>query len=128
MADFGPGGGVRSGSRASFGYRLLAAVIDGLLLGVVGLVLKLILGNLLGSTLQLVLGLGYYAYLEGGPSGQTVGKRAMGIRVVDIDGGGAIGPGRALIRYVGRLVSAIPCLAATVVVPAADYPVAAWPG
>ena len=151
MSDFGPGGNgggsVRSGSRATFGNRLLAALIDGLLLGVVGLVLKIILGNLLGSTLQLLLGLGYYAYLEGSPSGQTVGKRAMGIRVVDIDGGGAIGPGRALIRYVGRIVSAIPCLlgyfwmlwdsekqtwhdkfAATVVVPTADYPVAAWPG
>ena len=71
----------------------------------------------------------------------------MNIRVIDFNGGGPIGPARALIRYVGRILSAIPCLsgyfwmlwdpekqtwhdkfAASVVVPTADYPVAAWPG
>jgi uncharacterized RDD family membrane protein YckC len=146
MADFGPGN-VRSGARASFGNRLLAAIIDGVLLGVVGLVIRILLGNALGSVVQLLLGLAYYVYLEGSPSGQTLGKRAMGIRVMDVNGAGPIGPGRALIRYFGRIVSAIPCLlgyfwmlwdsekqtwhdkfAASVVVPAADYPVASWPG
>lgn len=53
------------------------------LLGIVGLA-----GSLL-----------YYAKLEGGPSGQTLGKRAVGIRVVDAATGGPIGPGRAVGRY-----------------------------
>ena len=65
--------------------------------------------SLLFAAVNLLLGLAYYAYLEGSPSGQTVGKRAMSIRVIDFAGGGPIGPGRALIRYLGRIVSAIPC-------------------
>jgi len=151
MSDFGGGigdaGSVQSGPRASFGIRLVAALIDGLLLGLVSFVLRLILGDLLGSLLNLVLGLAYYGYLEGSPSGQTIGKRAMNIRVIDFTGGGPIGPGRALLRYVGRILSAIPCalgyfwmlwdkekqtwhdkIATTVVVPTSAYPVAAWPG
>lgn len=151
MADFGrsmgEGGNPRSGPRASFGLRLVAALIDGFLLFVVGLVLSVIFRRALGTALQILAGLAYYAYLEGSPSGQTVGKHVMNIRVIDFNGGGAIGPTRALIRYLGRIVSSIPCLlgyfwmlwdpekqtwhdkfAASVVVPTADYPVAAWPG
>jgi uncharacterized RDD family membrane protein YckC len=50
----------------------------------------------------------YYATLEGG-SGQTVGKRALGIRVVDSRTGGSIGTGRGVGRYFARIVSALPC-------------------
>lgn len=151
MSDFVPsaggGGNVQTGPRASFGIRFVAALIDGVILGVIGFIIRLILGDVLGSALNLLLGLAYYAYLEGSPSGQTVGKRAMSIRVIDFAGGGPIGPGRALLRYVGRILSAIPCLlgyfwmlwdsekqtwhdkiATTVVVPTSAYPVAAWPG
>ncbi len=151
MADFGPGptggGQVQSGPRASFGVRLVAALIDGALLFVVALIVRLIFGAALGAVVNLLAGLAYTAYLEGSPSGQTVGKRAMNIRVIDFNGGGPIGPTRALIRYLGRIVSTIPCLlgyfwmlwdsekqtwhdkiAATVVVPTSAYPVAAWPG
>jgi uncharacterized RDD family membrane protein YckC len=151
MADFDPsvggGGSVQSGPRASFGLRLVAAIIDGILLGVVGTIIRLIVGDVLGSAVNLLLGLAYYTYLEGSPSGQTLGKRAMSIRVIDFAGGGPIGPGRALIRYIGRIISAIPCglgywwmlwdsekqtwhdkFATTVVVPTSAYPVAAWPG
>jgi len=148
MSEYGGGaGGTRTGPRASFGTRFLAALVDGVMLGVIGAILSALFGRALGSALQLALGLGYYAYLEGSPSGQTVGKKLLNIRVIDFNGGGPIGPGRALIRYVGRIISAIPCLlgyfwmlwdsekqtwhdkiATTVVVPTSDYPVTAWPG
>ena len=151
MADFDPGvggaGSVQSGPRASFWLRLAAALIDGVLLGVIGTIIRVIVGDVLGSAVNLLLGLAYYTYLEGSPSGQTVGKRAMSIRVIDFNGMGPIGPGRALIRYLGRIVSAIPCglgywwmlwdpekqtwhdkFATTVVVPTSAYPVAEWPG
>lgn len=150
MSEFGAGGGTgaqQSGPRASFGVRLAAALIDGILLGVVGFIIRAILGPAVGTGLQLVLGLAYTIYLEGSPSGQTIGKKLMNIRVIDFNGGGPIGYGRAAIRYVGKLVSGIVCLlgylwmlwdkekqtwhdkiATTVVVPTADYPVAAWPG
>jgi uncharacterized RDD family membrane protein YckC len=148
MSDFGSGkGDVVRGPRASFGPRLVAAIIDGVVLLVVGLVMNVLLGRSLGTVLQILVGLGYYTYLEGSPSGQTVGKKAMNIRVIDFSGGGPIGFGRALVRYLGRYVSAFVCLlgyfwmlwdsekqtwhdkfAGAVVVPTSAYPVAAWPG
>ncbi|HEU0318685.1 MAG TPA: RDD family protein, partial [Solirubrobacteraceae bacterium] len=41
---------------------------------------------------------------EGGPTGQTLGKRALGIRVVSFDTGGPIGYPRAFLRYIGRII------------------------
>ena len=40
----------------------------------------------------------YFVYFEGGPTGQTLGKRALGIRVIDLNTGGSIGYARALVR------------------------------
>jgi uncharacterized RDD family membrane protein YckC len=48
---------------------------------------------------------GYFTYFEGGPRGQTVGKMALSIRVIDLKGGGSIGFGRAFIRQLVRIVS-----------------------
>jgi uncharacterized RDD family membrane protein YckC len=45
-----------------------------------------------------VVSLGYFSFLDGGRRGQTVGKMAVGIAVRDIDTGGPIGAGRALLR------------------------------
>jgi uncharacterized RDD family membrane protein YckC len=44
-----------------------------------------------------------------GRQGQTLGARALGIRVVDADTGAPIGPGRAVVRWLARLVSALAC-------------------
>jgi uncharacterized RDD family membrane protein YckC len=142
-----PGGGSGpSGPRASFGLRLVAAIIDGLILDVIAFVLYIVLKSA-GSGLSLILGLAYFTYFEGSPSGQTPGKRVMGIRVIDFRTGGALGYGKALLRWVGRIVSTIACLlgylwmlwdkerqtwhdkiAETVVVPTSAYPVENWPG
>jgi uncharacterized RDD family membrane protein YckC len=51
----------------------------------------------------------YYAKLEGGPSGATLGKRALGIKVVDKYTGGPIGTGRGVGRYFARILSALVC-------------------
>ena len=141
-----PAGDGPSGPRASFGRRLVAAIIDGILLGVVGAIFYAI-SRTLGYVVQLLLTIAYLTYLEGSPSGQTVGKKAMGIRVIDFRTGGSIGYGRAFIRWIGRYVSAIACLlgyfwmlwdkekqtwhdkfANDVVVPESAYPVESWPG
>lgn len=50
----------------------------------------------------------YEALLTGGKSGQTLGKRAMGIRVIDYATGGPIGTGRAIGRYLVSIISGIP--------------------
>lgn len=130
-----------SGPRAGFWIRFAAGLIDGIMLGVLSVVLQLI-DPALGTVLGLVVGIAYYTLLEGGAKGQTVGKMAVGIRVIDLARGGSIGPGRAFIRYVGRIVSTIPLLlgyfwmlwdkekqtwhdkfAGSVVVPTSAYPV-----
>ncbi|MEX2293948.1 MAG: RDD family protein [Acidimicrobiales bacterium] len=61
-------------------------IVAAILLGILGLVALLL----------------YYAKLEGGPSGQTIGKKAVNIRVVDANSGGPIGGGRAVGRYMFR--------------------------
>lgn len=57
----------------------------------------------------LIAGVIYYAKLEGGPSGQTLGKKALGIAVVDETTGWPIGTGRGVGRYFARLLSGL-CL------------------
>jgi uncharacterized RDD family membrane protein YckC len=135
-----------SGPRAGFWQRFAAALVDGILLAVVDAILLGLFGEP-GRAMGLVVSLSYFTYFEGSPSGQTVGKRALGIRVIDLDGGGSIGHGRAFIRWIGRFVSSVVLLlgyfwmiwdrekqtwhdkfANSVVVPVDAYPVTKWPG
>jgi uncharacterized RDD family membrane protein YckC len=95
--------GFPTSERASFGTRFIAALIDGVIVGVASAVLRILGVPFVG----LLLSLGYYTYFEGGESGQTIGKRTMNIRVADAESGGSIGPGRAAVRWLGRLVSGI---------------------
>jgi len=85
-----------------------AALIDGFILTVASAGLRWVVGDVLGQVVSGVIGLAYYVYLEGSDLGQTLGKKVVGIRVVDIAGAGPIGYGRATVRYLGRFVSAIP--------------------
>jgi uncharacterized RDD family membrane protein YckC len=136
-----------SGPRAGFFQRFAAAFVDGVLLSIVGFVIRTAIGDAGGSAIGVAIGIAYFGYLEGSASGQTIGKRMLGIRVIDFGSGGPIGFGRAVIRYFGRFVSAIACLlgffwmlwdrerqtwhdkfANDVVVPVSSYPVASWPG
>jgi uncharacterized RDD family membrane protein YckC len=136
-----------SGPRANFGQRLLAYLVDLVLLAVVGIIVRAVFGTDFGNFVNFLVGLAYIVYLEGSPSGQTVGKKVLNIRVVDFDTGGPIGYGRAAIRYLARILSAIPCLLGffwmiwdkerqtwhdklsnSVVVPTSAYPVSNWPG
>jgi len=100
-------GGGPSGPRAGFWRRFAAAFLDGLILGVIGFIGGVILGSDNAANVAgLLLGIAYYTYLEGS-TGQTLGKKALGIRVIDLKGGGSNGYGRAFIRYIGRFVSGI---------------------
>lgn len=98
--------GGASGPRAGFWRRFAAAFIDGIIVAIVISVLFAALKGP-GYALGLLLSIAYFVYLEGGPTGQTIGKRALGIRVIGFDTGGPIGYGRAFIRWIGRYVSAL---------------------
>ena len=154
------------GERAGFWVRFGTAFVDGILTSLVVDGISLALGRNLfeytrvGSHVEFKFGatgpyalvaiaipLVYYAFFEGSGSGQTIGKKLLNIRVVDIDGGGPIGFGRGALRYIGRLASAFVCglgyfwmlwdeqkqtwhdkIAQTVVVPTSSFPVDKWPG
>ncbi len=95
-----------SGPRAGFWRRFAALLIDGLLVGIITGILYAVFKGA-GYALGILIGIAYYTYFEGGPAGAGFGKRALGIRVIDFNGGGPIGYGRGFIRYIGRIVSAI---------------------
>jgi uncharacterized RDD family membrane protein YckC len=90
--------GGASGPRAGFWQRAAALIIDILVLAIPTIVLYLIDPNL-GNIGGLVLGAIYFTVMDGGPNGQTFGKRALGIRVYDLRQGGPIGYGRGFLRW-----------------------------
>jgi uncharacterized RDD family membrane protein YckC len=55
-----------------------------------------------------VAGILYYGLMDG-RTGQTIGKRALGVKVVDVQTGAPIGVGRAIGRHFAAILSAIPC-------------------
>jgi uncharacterized RDD family membrane protein YckC len=97
---------------AGFWARFAAAFLDGLILGIPGNVLVRAVADaaVLGQLLAFIAGVAYYALLEGN-TGQTVGKMALGIKVVDQDTWQpGIGLGRGIGRYFARWLSALPLL------------------
>lgn len=105
---FNAAGGA-SGPRASIGVRFVAALIDGIILGIATAILRAILGPGAGFGVSVLLGIGYFAYFEGQPAGQTIGKKAMNIRVIDFATGGSLDSSKALVRSLVREVSGFAC-------------------
>lgn len=101
VARLESGRSLTSHPRAGFWARFVAIVIDRFVL----LIPSLVLWNLENGEL-LVVGMdaAYYVVLNG--LGQTVGKRAVGIRVVDSRTGSSIGILRGVVRYLVSIVSA----------------------
>jgi uncharacterized RDD family membrane protein YckC len=158
-----------SGPRANFGQRLGAYLLDALIVGIPLSIISSLLGAslfrfnfsvneatgevnggdvgaaagtaLLIQLLSVIVAAVYFAFFEGGASGQTLGKKALGIRVIRQEDGQPLGYGRAVGRYFARFLSSI-CLlgylwmlwdkekqtwhdklTSTVVVPTAAYPI-----
>jgi uncharacterized RDD family membrane protein YckC len=101
---------------ASFGTRLVAYILDSLIVGIPFAILYGIafaISDALGIIAYIVglVGIVYYfAYFEGGPEGQTIGKKQLGIRVVDANTmQPGIGMGRGVGRYLARILSGAIC-------------------
>jgi len=97
-----------SGPRAGFWRRFAATLVDWVIIAIVYGILVVIVGASAAYGLVIVVSLAYFTYFEGSERGQTPGKMALGIRVIDFGGGGSIGYGRAFIRWIGRIVSQLP--------------------
>ena len=107
--------------------RFGAIFIDGIILNIVPYILTRVLvhhgtyggRHLVGGIIIIglifsVVDTIYFAYLNGGESGQTVGQMVFGIAVRDETSGGAIGPQRAALRIVvlepGLILDWVPLL------------------
>ncbi len=113
--------------KAGFLYRLIAWIIDLIVLWVILAVVATIVGApfflsgfemnpvavaarySITSLLSLLIGIGYYVYFWG-TSGATPGKMALGLKVVGTDGRMPISFVTAFIRYIGYIVSTVVCL------------------
>ena len=104
---------------ATFWERFAADFIDGLILMVVNFFISFIFGggsfygrmtgadyNLTGSFLQILAGWLYSALQESAAAQATLGKRAMGIKVVNMQGE-RISFLQATGRHFGKMISAI---------------------
>jgi uncharacterized RDD family membrane protein YckC len=99
--------GELGGEAAGFWRRFAAALIDGIVVGVANGILRATLDTT-GEGLGFLLSLAYFTYFHG-RTGQTPGDAVLGIRVVDVRDriGEPIGYGRAFIRWLVSLVSAL---------------------
>ena len=128
--------GQASTAYGGFWIRLVARIVDGIILGVPLAVLFFIFvlvgGGIVSTTnstdqnAQAAVGFGiigvwllialvatigsvlYYVYFWG-TSGSTLGMRLFRLRVVDANTGGPIGMGRAFIRYLITIVNSMAC-------------------
>ena len=90
---------------AGFWRRFGGSIVDGLVLGVVETVLRVLLGGA-GAGIGAVVSCAYYTWFHG-RTGQTPGDAVFGIHVLDIDTGEVIGYGRAFVRCLVSIVSTI---------------------
>ena len=68
---------------ASFSDRLIAGLIDGIVIGMISSIAYMLSFGMIGSV---AIGLIYYVYMETSPAQSTIGKQAMGIYVANEDG------------------------------------------
>ena len=104
---YAPTGDAVATRYGGFWVRVVAALIDGLLLAVVGFVLGLVVDDLSARSLvNTVIGWLYYAGLESSARQAPLGKQAMGLTVTDLTGS-RISFLRATGRYFAKIISAI---------------------
>ena len=98
-----------TGAKAGFWIRVVAFIIDNIIVGVVNSIIAAVLSSSTsGRTgIQTLLGIIYFTYFWSASSpwpGQTVGDKLLNLRVIRTDGSD-LTIVQALIRYVGLFVS-----------------------
>jgi len=98
---------------ASFFERFVAVLIDGVLVGIVSAVVNRVFGTMgdsgktLGSLITMALSISYYVYFIS-QRGQTLGKKAMNLRVQNESTGQNLDVVSAILReVVGKFLSGI---------------------
>ena len=109
-----------------FWIRLVAYIIDSVIISIPIIILSAIMIAIIGASsnsqssttaasgataiiylIAFVLTVGYFIFFWG--TGGTLGMKLFKLRVADANTGQPIGFGRAALRYLGIVISAIPC-------------------
>ncbi|HJQ55801.1 MAG TPA: RDD family protein [Vineibacter sp.] len=101
-----------------FWLRLVAYIIDSVILNIVVFIISFVIGLVIGggsrnaeqaqliaSVIGIVIAWLYFAYQESSPAAATLGKRALGLRVLRSDGA-QLSFGRATGRFFAKILSA----------------------
>jgi uncharacterized RDD family membrane protein YckC len=93
--------------QADWWRRLLALVVDSAVLWLPTYALTRSMDRPVRLAVITVLGVVYFALLNGGAKGQTLGKMLWGVRVRDAATGGPLGPAKAAVRYLAPALLSI---------------------
>jgi len=113
MAPYAP-----QANYGGFWIRVVAYIIDGIIVGVVGLIVDVIfranpndpssagygIANLINFLIGVAYFVGFWTYWSATP-----GQRVLKLKVVDANTMQPIGVGKALLRYIGLIVSFLVC-------------------
>ena len=95
---------------AGFWIRLVAYVIDLIMLSVVGFVLGFAMAGFgsqaIGTVMNILIGVSYFALMESSSYQATLGKMAVGVKVGDHNGD-QISLLNAVGRYFGKMISGL---------------------
>lgn len=98
---------------ANWGWRFLGTLVDGLVflvpyvLVLIGSAQKLAALSILGGLV--LLGLAIWQLIMEGRTGQTIGKKAVGIRLVKEATGQPLGVGMAFVRRIAHFLDSVAC-------------------
>ncbi|MBE2270679.1 MAG: RDD family protein [Anaerolinea sp.] len=92
---------------AGLGERLIALIIDSVIVGIIGGVFFGVSGDGgTGGIVGFLVGVAYQWYFLTQQDGQTLGKKMMGIRVVKLNGA-KLEAADVIVRYVGYYINSI---------------------
>lgn len=101
---------------AHWGQRFLATLVDGLVLTVayVPMVIGVAIGDQVGTLFTLialvgVIGIAIWMLVQEGRTGQTIGKKALGIRLLREIDGRPLGVGMAFVRRLAHFLDSFAC-------------------
>jgi uncharacterized RDD family membrane protein YckC len=102
-----PGGPGGRPDLASWGLRVGGYLIDAVILTVVGVLVTVVLGDALANLVYLALYYGVFGYLTG-TTGQTPGRKVVGITVLREQDGQHLGAGMGIVRNICHILDALP--------------------
>ncbi|WP_369189821.1 RDD family protein [Streptomyces sp. R08] len=98
-------------SYANWGQRFLGTLVDGLIFLVPYILIIVSQGKgvLLAIGAIIIIGIAIWQLIQEGKTGQTVGKKALGIRLVRESDGQPLGVGMAFVRRLAHFLDSIAC-------------------